>query len=62
MFGKYARKHSLREIAERDRAYLEWLMTTDFDDKVKKMLTGVLSGSFPKPNEASSARKAKHGA
>lgn len=62
VFGKYARKHSLREIAERDRAYLEWLMTTDFDDKVKKMLTGVLSGSFSQLNEAASARKANRGA
>ena len=46
-FGKYGRKSSLREIAEKDRAYLEWLITTDFDDNVKQMLKEVLCGKFP---------------
>jgi hypothetical protein len=61
VFGKYARKHSLREIAGRDRAYLEWLVTTDFDDKVKKMLTEVLAGLFPTSGAASLPRKGKNG-
>ncbi len=47
VFGKYGRKHSLREIAEKDRVYLEYLVTTDFDDKVKAMLRGVLAGKYP---------------
>ncbi len=47
VFGKYGRKYSLKEIVVRDRAYLEWLLTTDFDDKVKQMLTESLEGKFP---------------
>ena len=47
VFGKYARKVSLKEIAERDPAYLEWLFTTDFPQEVKAMLRGILEGRFP---------------
>lgn len=58
VFGKYGRKHCLREIAGRDRAYLEWLATTDFDDRVKKMLADALAGKFPRQGEeAGSAPK-----
>lgn len=52
VFGKYARKQCLKEIAERDRAYLEWLSTTDFDDRVKSMLREALAGKFPEPSAA----------
>jgi DNA polymerase III subunit epsilon len=47
VFGKYGRKHSLREIVQRDRAYIEYLMNTDFDEKVKKMLAECLAGRLP---------------
>lgn len=57
VFGKYGRKHCLREIAGRDRAYLEWLATTDFDDKVKKMLADALEGRFPSPGDSATPEK-----
>ena len=50
-FGKYGRKHSLKEIVEKDAAYVRYLITTDFDDKVKKMLEEALAGKFPAPAE-----------
>ena len=46
-FGKYARKQSLREIAQRDRSYVEWLLTTDFPEEVKAMLRDLLAGRPP---------------
>jgi len=46
-FGKYARKSSLKEITQKDRKYLEWLLTTDFKEDVKKLLRGALEGKFP---------------
>ncbi len=46
-FGKYARRSSLKEIAQKDRKYLEWLLTTDFKEDVKKLLRGALEGKFP---------------
>jgi len=47
VFGKYARKNPLQEIAKKDRGYLEWLLTTDFPEKVKTMIRGVLEGRLP---------------
>lgn len=47
VFGKYGRKYCLKEILSKDRSYLEWLSTTDFDEKVKKMLKSCLDGKFP---------------
>ena len=48
-FGKYARKHSIREIVQKDAAYVQYLLTTDFDVKVKNMLQDALVGKFPEP-------------
>lgn len=48
MFGKYARKESLREIAKKDRGYLEWILSQNFSDEVKELIEGVLDGKFPK--------------
>lgn len=47
MFGKYARKRSLKEIANKDREYLLWILTRDFSEEVKVMIEGVLDGEFP---------------
>jgi DNA polymerase-3 subunit epsilon len=47
VFGKYAKRSSLKEIAQRDPSYLEWILTTDFPQQVKAMLRGVLEGRFP---------------
>ena len=47
VFGKYARKTSLKEIAKQDASYLQWLLTTDFGEAAKKLITNALSGRFP---------------
>lgn len=49
VFGKYARKTPLQEIAKKDRSYLQWLMTTDFSEEVKTLLEGAMEGRFPQP-------------
>ena len=47
MFGKYARKESLREVAKTDRPYLEWMLTQNFSQEVRELIEGVLQGKFP---------------
>jgi len=49
MFGKHARRHSIRELAEKERNYLEWILSKDFSEEVKTMIKNALSGVFPKP-------------
>lgn len=52
MFGKYARKASLQEIAKTDRPYLEWILKQDFSDEVKDIIEQALEGHFPQPPQA----------
>ncbi|MBI2095553.1 MAG: 3'-5' exonuclease [Candidatus Omnitrophica bacterium] len=47
VFGKYGRKLTVEEITRKDRSYIEYLMTTDFDEKTKEMLRRCLAGKFP---------------
>jgi DNA polymerase-3 subunit epsilon len=47
MFGKYARKKTLKEIAKEDRRYLEWILSADFSEEVKDLISGVFEGKFP---------------
>ena len=47
VFGKYAKRNSLKEIAKKEPSYLEWLLTTDFSEDVKLMIKGILEGRFP---------------
>jgi len=47
VFGKYARKVSLKQIVQKDPAYAEWLLTTDFKEDVKALLRAALKGRFP---------------
>lgn len=49
VFGRYAKRSSLREIARKDPGYLEWMIASDFPQEVKAMLQGALAGRFPKP-------------
>ena len=49
-FGKYAKKESLRVIAQRDPQYLQWILDKDFSDDVKVMIQEVMNGRFPKQN------------
>lgn len=57
MFGKYARKESIREIARKDRGYLEWILSADFSDEVKDLIEAVLDGKHPAPPDAQPAAK-----
>lgn len=47
MFGKYAKRRSVKEIANKDREYLGWMLTKDFSDEVKMMIEDALNGKFP---------------
>ncbi len=49
MFGKYARKEHLKTIAQKDRKYLEWILTQNFSDDIKDLIEGALEGHFPQP-------------
>ncbi len=51
VFGKYAKRVPLKEIAKKEPSYLEWLLTTDFPKTVKEMIKGILEGRFPTPPE-----------
>lgn len=50
MFGKYART-SLKEVAQKDTGYLEWILNKDFNDEVKEVVQGALKGEFPTCNK-----------
>ncbi|MBF0618607.1 MAG: 3'-5' exonuclease [Candidatus Omnitrophica bacterium] len=52
MFGKYARKEPLKEIAKKDPGYLEWMLGKDFGEEVKALVENALKGQFPKFEEA----------
>jgi DNA polymerase-3 subunit epsilon len=47
MFGKYAKRRSLKEIANKDRDYLAWMLTKDFSEEVRGLIEGALEGKFP---------------
>ena len=47
MFGKYARKKSLKRVAKDDPRYLEWILSADFSSDVKDLVSGALEGKFP---------------
>jgi len=47
MFGKYAKKKSLREVARDDPRYLEWIASADFSTEVKELVSAALDGKFP---------------
>ena len=47
VFGKFGRKKNLKEIAEKEPSYLEWILAQDFSEEVKTMVKGALGGKFP---------------
>jgi len=49
VFGKYGRKKHIRSIAKSDRRYLEWILSSDFNEEVKSLVENVLKGEFPQP-------------
>ncbi len=52
MFGKYARKYTLQDIAKMDRRYLEWILSADFSEDIKNLVKDALVGKFPVPQRA----------
>ncbi len=51
MFGKYANKYTLQEIVQKDRGYLEWILSAQFSEDVKELVASALSGRFPQAPE-----------
>lgn len=47
MFGKYAGKYSIQELVKKDRGYLEWILSSNFNEKVKELVENALNGDFP---------------
>ena len=47
MFGKYAKKNSLQEIVRMDPGYLEWILSANFSEEVKALVSNALKGQFP---------------
>ena len=49
MFGKHARRNSIKDLAQKYPDYLEWILSKDFSGEVKSMIENALSGRFPDP-------------
>ena len=47
MFGKYSRKATLKEVANKDPRYLQWILSQDFSEEVKDIVEAALEGHFP---------------
>ena len=47
VFGKYARRKSLRDIAREEPEYLEWILKQDFTEQVKSLARDARAGKFP---------------
>ena len=47
MFGKYAKKYSLQEVARMDPGYLHWILSAKFSEEVKTIVANALEGRFP---------------
>ncbi|MBU4484729.1 3'-5' exonuclease [bacterium] len=46
-FGRL-RGTPLKEVAENNRDYLEWILAQDFSDEIKGIVNNILAGSLPK--------------
>lgn len=47
MFGKYAKRLSLEDVVKKDRGYLEWILSANFNQDVKSLVENALNGHFP---------------
>ncbi len=52
LFGKYAKKLSLQDIARKDPDYLKWIASADFPEEVKDLAEDALKGQFPSFEQA----------
>jgi DNA polymerase-3 subunit epsilon len=57
MFGKYARRCSLEEIVQKDRAYCEWILSANFSDEIKELIENALGGRFLQAGDTEKSRK-----
>ena len=51
MFGKYARRYSLEEIVQKDRAYCEWILSANFSEEIKDLIENALGSRFPQAGD-----------
>lgn len=51
-FGKHGRRKNIKQLAETEKDYLEWILKSDFSDTVKDMVRNALEGVFPVPPES----------
>ncbi|MCA9404022.1 MAG: 3'-5' exonuclease [Candidatus Omnitrophica bacterium] len=47
MFGKYAKRYSLEDVVKKDRGYLEWILSANFNQDVKSLVENALNGQYP---------------
>lgn len=47
MFGKYSRKKTLKQVVKADPRYLEWILSADFSEEIKDLVSRALDGNFP---------------
>lgn len=47
MFGKYAKRESLEDVVKKDRGYLQWILSANFNQDVKSLVESALNGHFP---------------
>jgi DNA polymerase-3 subunit epsilon len=52
-FGQ-KRGRTLREVAERERSYLEWMLSQDFGPEVRRIVADALEGRIPRRAEDAS--------
>lgn len=48
-FGIHRNK-SLKQVAEKERKYLEWIIASDFSKEVKELAANALQGKYPSTN------------
>ena len=61
MFGKYARKYNLQEVVQKDPKYLEWILSANFSEEIKKLIENALKGVFPKLTSHNDEKSQKDG-
>ncbi len=47
MFGKYAGKMTIKEVVKNDPRYLEWILSANFSEDIKDLVSAALEGKFP---------------
>ncbi|MFC1807708.1 3'-5' exonuclease [Candidatus Omnitrophota bacterium] len=57
MFGKHAKRASLKEMVKKDRRYLEWMLSKDFSPEVQQLIADALNGKFPKQQSGTKSEK-----